>query len=176
MQLEELLEKLAERFGAERLQSSQFRDNRRIICPPELTFELLQYLKDDCGFDMLVDVTAIDYCQYPQSMPGRFCVVYSLASTERNERLFVKVFLDGGSPAVRSVTPLWHAANWLEREVYDMFGIRFEGHPDLRRILLPEAFEDHPLRKDYPLRGRGERHNFPVITRESEEAVGGPAS
>ncbi|HID21554.1 MAG TPA: NADH-quinone oxidoreductase subunit C [Planctomycetaceae bacterium] len=173
MQLDELLAKLSERFDAERFQSSQFRDNRRIVCPAQLAYELLQYLKEDCGFDMLVDVTAIDYSQYPRSMPGRFCLLYSLASTTANERLFVQVYLQGDSPSVRSVTALWHAANWLEREVYDMFGIRFEGHPNLRRILLPEAFGEHPLRKDYPLRGRGERHNFPVITREREERAAG---
>ena len=67
-----------------------------------------------------------------------------------------------------SVVPLWEGANWLEREVWDMFGIRFDGHPDLRRILLPEEFTAFPLRKDYPLQGRGERHNFPVLARAEE--------
>jgi NADH-quinone oxidoreductase subunit C len=73
--------------------------------------------------------------------------------------------LSDPAPTVPSAVPLWEGANWLEREVWDLFGIRFSGHPDLRRIVLPEEFSAHPLRKDYPLQGRGERHNLPVITR-----------
>jgi NADH-quinone oxidoreductase subunit C len=79
--------------------------------------------------------------------------------------LIVKTFLNEPELVVPSAFPLWKGANWMEREVYDMYGIVFEGHPDLRRILLPEEFTAFPLRKDYPLHGRGERHNFPVITR-----------
>ena len=77
----------------------------------------------------------------------------------------MRTFVGGSEPSVPSVVSLWAGANWLEREVWDMFGIEFTGHPYLRRILLPEAFTAHPLRKDYPLQGRGERHNFPVIVR-----------
>jgi NADH-quinone oxidoreductase subunit C len=95
----------------------------------------------------------------------RFGLVYLLTNIETNERLTVRVFLDEPNITVRSVVPLWEGANWLEREVYDMFGIIFEGHPDLRRILLPDEFTAFPLRKDYPLQGRGERHNFPVLRR-----------
>ena len=91
--------------------------------------------------------------------------MYLLCNTETGERLTVRVYLDEDRLTVPSLVPIWEGANWMEREVWDMFGIRFEGHPDLRRILLPEEFTAHPLRKDYPLQGRGERHNFPVITR-----------
>ena len=77
----------------------------------------------------------------------------------------MRCFVNDPEPTVPSVVKLWEGANWLEREVWDLFGIRFAGHPDLRRIVLPEEFTAHPLRKDYPLQGRGERHNFPVITR-----------
>ena len=77
----------------------------------------------------------------------------------------MRTFVNDPEPAVPSVVRLWEGANWLEREVWDMFGIRFAGHPDLRRILLPEEFTAFPLRKDYPLQGRGERHNFPVLRR-----------
>ena len=98
-------------------------------------------------------------------LSDRFGLVYVLAGTDSNLRLTVRVMLNEPDLTVPSVTPLWEGANWMEREVWDMFGIRFEGHPDLRRILLPEEFAAHPLRKDYPLQGRGERHNFPVLTR-----------
>jgi NADH-quinone oxidoreductase subunit C len=113
---------------------------------------------------MLVDVTCVDYVHYRDAR-HRFGLVYLLCNTETAARLTVRVFLDEGHTEVESLVPLWESANWLEREVWDMFGIRFVGHPDLRRILLPEAFAAFPLRKDYPLQGRGERHNFPVITR-----------
>jgi NADH-quinone oxidoreductase subunit C len=88
-----------------------------------------------------------------------------LANTFTAERITVRVMLNEPELTVPSVTGLWAGANWLEREVWDMFGIRFEGHGDLRRILMPEEFAAHPLRKDYPLQGRGERHNFPVLAR-----------
>jgi NADH-quinone oxidoreductase subunit C len=91
-----------------------------------------------------------------------------LTDTETNERITVRTFVNDPEPAVPTAVGLWEAANWLEREVWDMFGIRFDGHPDLRRILLPEEFTAFPLRKNYPLQGRGERHNFPVIRREEE--------
>ena len=84
---------------------------------------------------------------------------------EPGQRVWVKTMLNDPDPAIASVYPLWKGADWLEREVFDMYGIRFEGHPDLRRILMPEQFTSFPLRKDYPLRGRGERHNFPTVTR-----------
>ena len=132
--------------------------------PHERVREVLEFLKSACGFDMLIDVTAVDYLHYRDAR-DRFGVIYLLLSTETGERVIVKTTLNEPDLTLPSAVPLWEAANWLEREVYDMFGIRFEGHPDLRRILMPEAFSSFPLRKDYPLRGRGERHNFPVLTR-----------
>jgi NADH-quinone oxidoreductase subunit C len=164
MPTEPTLQKLSQRFGPDTLPVTRFRDNCRMICPRERIAEVLQFLKDECGFDLLVDVTAIDYSEYPQAR-DRFGVVYSLANTATRERLFVKVLLNEPDLTLPTAVPLWEGANWLEREVFDMFGIRFDGHPDLRRILLPEEFTAFPLRKDYPLRGRGERHNFPRLTR-----------
>ena len=88
-----------------------------------------------------------------------------LRNLDTSETLVVKAGVDDPDPALPSAVPLWPGADWMEREVFDMFGIRFNGHPDLRRILMPEEFTAYPLRKDYPLRGRGERHNFPRLTR-----------
>jgi NADH-quinone oxidoreductase subunit C len=155
---------LQSRFGADSFQVSQFRDNRRIIVSPDRLFEFLKCLKEDCGFDMLAELTAADYLHYPNAR-DRFGVIYVLTNCQSGERLVVKTHVNDPDPTLPSAYPLWKAADWLEREVFDMYGIVFEGHPDLRRILMPEEFTSYPLRKDYPLRGRGERHNFPVITR-----------
>jgi NADH-quinone oxidoreductase subunit C len=164
MNFDTIQDKLKEKFGADGFTTSTFRDNRRLIVPVGQLYAVLQFLKDQCGFDMLIDVTAADYLNYPDARE-RFGVIYLLLDTVSGERVVVKTYVNDPDPTVPSVFPLWKGADWMEREVYDMFGIIFEGHPDLRRLLMPEAFTAYPLRKDYPLRGRGERHNFPVITR-----------
>jgi NADH-quinone oxidoreductase subunit C len=130
----------------------------RIASGPVLTVraqdvvEVMRFLRDDpeLTFDMLVDVTAVDY----RTSEGRFHVVYLLRSLTRNVRLTVKVKVGGDDPTVPSVAALWRSANWAEREAYDMFGIRFEGHPNLKRILMYEEFVGYPLRKDYPVEKR----------------------
>jgi NADH-quinone oxidoreductase subunit C len=144
--------------------ASDFRGQTRVVAPIESLREVLQTLKEQVGFDLLVDVTCVDYLNY-RDAKDRFGMVYLLANTETNERLTVRCFVNDPEPTVPSVVGLWEGANWLEREVWDLFGIRFHGHPDLRRIVLPDEFAAHPLRKDYPLQGRGERHNFLVLTR-----------
>ena len=155
---------LQNQLGADSFTTSQFRDNRRIIVAPVRLFEALKILKESCGFDMLAEMTAVDYLKYPNAR-DRFGVVYCLLHTTSGERVYVKTYVNEPDLTLPSAYPLWKGADWLEREVYDMYGIIFDGHPDLRRILMPEEFTSFPLRKDYPLRGRGERHNFPVITR-----------
>ena len=127
-------------------------------------FPLLKCLKEECGFDFLSDLGGYDYLNYPGAA-DRYAVVYALVNTATGERVFVKAYTNDPDPELPSVVPLWEAANWMEREVYDLFGVGFPGHPDLRRILMPGEFAGHPLRKDYPLRGYGERHNFPTVTR-----------
>lgn len=115
----------------------------------------------DCAFNQLMDLCAVDYSQYKdQPWPGRrFCVVLHLLSTTCNQRLRLKVFApDDEQPAVASVCDIWSAANWFEREAYDLFGVVFEGHPDLRRILTDYGFVGHPFRKDFPLTGHVEMH------------------
>jgi NADH-quinone oxidoreductase subunit C len=162
MTIAETLAALNERFAS--LASSEFRGQTRVVAPAESLYDALELLKNCCGFDLLVDITCVDYLRY-RGAKERFGLVYLLANTQSNERLTIRTPLDAAEPMVRSVVGLWAAANWLEREVWDMFGIRFAGHPDLRRILLPEEFTAFPLRKDYPLQGLGERHNFPIIRR-----------
>lgn len=161
------LEKLKTRFGELAWTHSEGArtHQRRIVVPAGQLLAYLEFLKEECGFDLLVDVTCVDYLHY-RGAKDRFGLVYALANTATNERLFVRAFLNEPNLTVPSATSLWEGANWMEREVYDMFGITFAGHPDLRRILLPDEFAGFPLRKDYPLRGRGERHNFERITRE----------
>jgi NADH-quinone oxidoreductase subunit C len=159
-----MLQFLRKRYPDLELATSEFRDNFRLIVPADRCFEVLRWLKEAASFDQLTDITAVDYLHYPDAR-DRFGVVYLLLNTQSGERLIVKTYLNDPDPVLPSVYALWRGADWLEREVYDMYGIVFAGHPDLRRLLMPEAFTDYPLRKDYPLRGRGERHNFPEITR-----------
>src|SRR5437016_5406781 len=140
---------LTERFGADSFQLSPFRDNQRIIVSADRIFPVLKCLKEQCGFDLLAELTAADYLQYPNAR-DRFGVMYVLNNTNTGERLIVKTFLNEPDLTLPSVYGLWKGADWLEREVYDMYGIDFESHPDLRRILMPDEFTSFPLRKDYP--------------------------
>ena len=136
--------------------------------PPDRLVEIMRFLHDDerCRFEQLCDLTCVDYMKFPKAR-DRYGVIYSLLSISKGHRLWVKCFVNDPDPEVPTVTCIWKGADWLEREVFDMFGVRFAGHPDLRRILTWEGFKAHPLRKDYPLRGRGEREDFDVVTRDS---------
>jgi NADH-quinone oxidoreductase subunit C len=121
--------------------------------PRERIVEVATWLRDapESRFDFCSDVTAVDWPPRPE----RFDLVYCLYSVPHRRRVRLKVRLKDGQTAP-SVTGVWPAANWFEREVFDMFGIRFDGHPDLRRILMPDDWQGHPQRKDYPLEGPGE--------------------
>lgn len=153
---------LQEKFAG--VTTSEFRGQTRVVVPAAIAFEALKYLKEQQGFDLLVDITCVDYL-HAREATDRFGLAYLLTNVAVNDSLVVRVFLNEPDLKIPSVFPLWEGADWLEREVFDMFGIVFEGHPNLRRILMPDEFVAHPLRKDYPLRGRGERHNFPVLRR-----------
>ena len=131
------------------LETSQAFGETTLIADPSKIVDLCRYLKDSEKFIRLSSVTAVDW--YPEE--PRFEVVYHLHSLERNNRLRIKCRLGGIDPAIDSVTSVWRGANWYEREVYDMFGIQFRGHPNLVRILMPTDWEGHPLRKDYPVHG-----------------------
>ena len=166
-------------FPGKTFRGTEFRGQSTLIVDAKDQHEVLAFLKSDerTKFTFLSDIAGVDYLNYPTKTIGRFAVVYNLIAMERDDRFFVKVFLDPSLPTdgiandpalhLDSVTNLWPGAEWMEREVFDMFGIRFRNHPDLRRILLWKDFPGHPLRKDYPLRGRGEREHHVPITRES---------
>ncbi len=164
MSIDAIQQSLRDKFGADSFTASAFRDNQRLVIPPDRIFDFLRFLKEDQGFDLLFELTAADYLKYPGAR-DRFGVVWGVANTTTGARVFLKTWLNEPDLMLPSAFPLWKGADWLEREVFDMYGILFEGHPNLKRILMPEAYTSFPLRKDYPLRGRGERHNFPVITR-----------
>jgi NADH-quinone oxidoreductase subunit C len=126
------------------------RDEVTLEIAPARIASVCGYLKYDQKFIRLSTVTALD--RYPAE--PRFEVVYHLQSIERKLRVRLKCRLPGNDPAIDSVTSVWRSANWYEREVFDLFGIRFHGHPDLRRIMMPDDWEGHPLRKDYPVTGQ----------------------
>ncbi|MGD0200484.1 MAG: NADH-quinone oxidoreductase subunit C [Bryobacteraceae bacterium] len=142
----ELPQRLKGRFGEEILESSVYLGQSFLVARPEAIVPILQFLKLEADFDYLVDVTAVDW----PKLPERFELVYILYSFARNQRIRIKTRIpDGYQP--QTATGVHLTANWLEREVFDMFGIEFAGHPDMRRILLPEDWEGHPLRKDKPI-------------------------
>jgi NADH-quinone oxidoreductase subunit C len=152
-------ETVSERFPDQVLGVHEHAGQKYLHVRRDRILDILRLLRDEAGFDALMDLTALDYLD--QGMPERFCVVYNLYSFRDNARTRVKAFVPEGDPAIDSAAPLWKAAPWAEREVYDLFGIVFRGHPDLKRLVLPDSYTGHPLRKDYPLRGRGERQEFP---------------
>lgn len=135
---------------------------------PERLVEVMQFLRDDPStrFEQLCDLTCVDYLHFPDAS-DRYGVNYSLLSLTHNHRIWIKCFVNDPAPSVPSVTAIWPGAEWMEREVYDMYGVVFEGHPDLRRILTWDEFKAYPLRKDYPLRGRGEREDYTVVERDT---------
>jgi NADH-quinone oxidoreductase subunit C len=139
-------------WNAAAVESVKFdRDEMTIVVERGSLREACALLKDDpaCPFNFLSDITCVDW--YPDE--PRFHVIYHLLSIPKKERVRLKVRLNSASPAVESLTSIWPGANFFEREVFDLFGVRFTGHPNLRRILMPEDWEGYPLRKDYPVEG-----------------------
>jgi NADH-quinone oxidoreductase subunit C len=139
-----------EAFDAGAVVSGKFdRDELTLEIAPDKIVSVCGFLKYDLGFVRLSTITGVDW--YPAE--PRFEVVYHLHSLDRNERLRLKCRLPGGDPQIDSVTEVWRGANWFEREIFDLFGVRFRNHPALRRILLPDDWEGYPLRKDYDVMG-----------------------
>lgn len=140
-----VIEALKTRFGAD---VYAFRGELSLLLRPDQVVPVCQALRDEFGYEMLVEETAVDY--WPEQTP-RFHVVYRVRSLQHNQIVGLRVLLDGNAPELPSVTGVYVSANWFERELWDMFGIHIQNHPDLRRILMPADWEGHPLRKDYPL-------------------------
>ncbi|HEV8048087.1 MAG TPA: NADH-quinone oxidoreductase subunit C [Terriglobales bacterium] len=136
--------KLKGQYGSGIREASSYLGQNYLVVEPAIIFELLQILRDGEQFDYCVDITAVHYPEREK----QFDLLWILYSFSKNERIRVKIMIADGE-TVPSATPIWATANWLEREVFDMFGIRFDGHPDLKRILLPDGWKGHPLRKDY---------------------------
>lgn len=161
------LEKVTGLFADAVIRAGESAGQKFVEIRRERALDLLTFLKEDAdlSFECLMDVTAVDFLG--QDGPERFCVVYILYSFKNNGYFRVKAWVPEGDPSIASASELWKSAPWAEREVYDLFGIEFKGHPDLKRIMLPEYYTGHPLRKDYPLRGLGERDHFPRFVEET---------
>jgi NADH-quinone oxidoreductase subunit C len=152
-----ILDELRGRFSGAVLETHDFRGDHTAVVERARVRDVLAFCRDTAalGFDVLMDLTAVDYSRFPGREDGpRFEVVYHLYSILHNHRVRVKVRVDEDDAVVPTAIPLWPIADWFEREVWDMFGIRFEGHPDLKRLLMYEEFVGHPLRKDYPINRR----------------------
>ncbi len=187
------LQPLKVQFPQHKLLVGEFRDMVTVVVPREAIVPVCTFLRDEPSlkFDMLAELNGVDYLNYPGAR-HRFAVNYGLTSVPNNNRLWLKVFLDPtrptgpkenaprdedvleqGDPGLKldSVTGVWPGAEWMEREAYDMFGIVFDGHPNLTRILMPDDWEGHPQRKDYPLGGVPVEYKGAVIPPPDQRRV-----
>lgn len=155
-QLEEVKNAIPELFGEAIENAVEFRGELTLYVKPERIVEVCSAMRDHPGlrFDMISDLTAVDQLNEMKNGEPRFFVVYHLFSTSTKQRIRLKTPVWENRPEIDTVTGVWCGANWHERECFDMFGITFQGHPDLRRILMPEDWEGYPLRKDYPVSGQ----------------------
>lgn len=160
---QEIAERIKGRFPDQVIEVVDFRDQVSVITKREQIVAILKFLHDDpmLSFDHLQDLTAVDYFKKKEI---RFEVVYTLYSMRHRHRVRIRAQVPEHDARIDSVVSIWAGANWHERECYDMFGIHFSGHPDLRRILMPEDWEGFPLRKDYPLKGPEFDKDWPGFT------------
>jgi NADH-quinone oxidoreductase subunit C len=146
---------IEEKFAGQVLGTVSYAGQVGVMLKKDMIKAICLYLRDEPSLKMdhLADLTAVDFSTYPGDTGPRFEVVYNMISTVHRHRIRLKVRVPEEDPRVDSVASIWQTANWHERETYDLMGVRFDGHPDLRRILLPEDWQGHPLRKEYPLKG-----------------------
>jgi len=161
-----IAEKIKERFPDEFVEAREHRGQLAVMVKKGRIVEICRFLHDDqdLAFNHITDVTAVDYPNDEE----RFEVVYHFYSIPKNQRIRLKARVREEDCAIDSVSGIWQGANFMERETYDLMGIRFNGHPDLRRILLTDDFDGHPLRKDYPVEGRGWRNTFEFLPKSEE--------
>jgi len=159
----DIAEKIKEKFADQVVEVVEFRDQVSVIVKRDQILSILKFLHDDplLSLDHLQDLTAVDYSKKKEI---RFEVVYNLYSIRHRHKIRIRAQVPENDTKIDSVVPIWSGANWHERECYDMFGITFTGHPDLRRILMPEDWEGFPLRKDYPLKGPEFDKDWPGFT------------
>jgi NADH-quinone oxidoreductase subunit C len=165
----QIAEKIKGKFPDAVVSMDEYRGQASVVLKKEGILDVAQWLHDDPEMQMklLRDVCGVDYLGKKEP---RFEVVYHLYSIEHRHMIRLKAQVSEDDASIQSVTPVWEGANFHERECYDMFGIKFEGHPDLRRVLLPEDWQGHPLRKDYPLEGPGPENEWPGFKEVLEKA------
>ncbi len=146
---------IEEKFSGQVLGTVSHAGQVGVSVKKDMIKDICRFLHDEPSLKMdhLADLTAVDFSRYPGDTGLRFEVVYNMISTVHRHRIRIKVRVPEDDPRVDTVTSVWQTANWHERETFDLMGIKFDGHPDLRRILMPEDWEGHPLRKEYPLKG-----------------------
>lgn len=169
--LEHISTQLQETYGEAILSLDEFRNELTIFVKPGVIKELARYVKEQLGFDLCVDICGADTLEENT----RFEVIYNLLNLSTKQRLRLKTRVDELNPQLPSVVDIWKSANWYERETYDMFGVIFEGHPDMRRIYMPEDFEYFPMRKEFPLIGIPGSIPLPAIEKSAQKKEAGLA-
>jgi NADH-quinone oxidoreductase subunit C len=152
--------KLQEKFPLAIISIEQFRGDITILIEKEHLLEVMQFLCNEPSlhYDHLSSINAVDYLNL--SRKERYGIIYNLLSYKYNNRIAIKTFVSEGNPTIESMHSIWKTADWQEREIYDLLGIMFSNHPNLKRIFLPDTYKGYPLRKDYPLKGYGERDKY----------------
>jgi NADH-quinone oxidoreductase subunit C len=163
----EIAQALRTQFPSEVIEVCEFANQTSVVVKRQRILDMLMYLRESFDLDHLQDLCGVDY---KDKGDYRFEVVYQLFSVAKGYAIRLRARIPEGDPQIDSITPLWEGANWHERECFDMFGIVFKGHPDLRRILMPEDWQGYPLRKDYPLKGHKDYwHGFKEVLKKAEE-------
>ena len=167
-----ITQRLSAEFGSALLETHQFRGDETVTIARESVIAALRFLRDTPGleFNFLMDLTIVDYLTFPEPKASRYEVVYHLYSLKHNHRLRLKAPVNPGE-SIETASTVWVAADWLEREAWEMYGVKFEGHPNLKRLMTHKDFVGYPLRKDYPLKKRQPLHEPDTLWDEMEKRL-----